>query len=277
MSTDKEENTSSDKLVRKPSPQVSAEARRLFEIYRYYIASFLVIIAFYLSPLHFHFKIIITGAGVIIAGTAFSLLFAEWKGRNWKLAVFIGIFLAVGAILSTYGWNEKTTVEYKNNIIRSVSMEWKMNASILLDQKFHEPNETKIAKYTVFPRMQTAVLAGALSSGHFTDKSDPNFWTKGLSLNEVLGNFNNRLRITENKMDIPPNSIYEWRTKIRDGKGLKSILKKMYEFGIMLKNEYGKMLKNEYGEKFDVSQEEIDEINKKLSQIASVDVATRHH
>ncbi|GAG92574.1 unnamed protein product, partial [marine sediment metagenome] len=77
-------------------------------------------------------------------------------------------------------------ISQKNSIIRSVVQEWKMNVNIIRSRKYEETNDKKLNEYTVFPRMQTTVLAGALSSGHFTDKSDPNFSTQASTLNEHL-------------------------------------------------------------------------------------------
>lgn len=142
-----------------------------------------------------------------------------------------------------------------------------MNVNIIRGRKYEETNDKKLNEYTVFPRMQTAVLAGALSSGHFTDKSDPNFSTQAFTLNEILVNFNNMLRITENLMATTTNRIHI-RTKVREGLARTSVIQKLLEFGVMLMSEYGNMLIKEYGEKIDdKSIEELDIIKKHIKSV----------
>jgi len=95
--------------------------------------------------------------------------------------ILMGLLLiAGGTYIVSHGWNKKSAVSQKNNIIRAVVQEWKMNIFIITHQKFEETEEKKLAEYTLFPRLQTAIIAGALSSGHFTDKSDPNFLDAGI-------------------------------------------------------------------------------------------------
>ena len=190
-----------------------------------------------------------------------------WKRIIFKPNVLIMIGAALfiaGGYMTTKGWNEKSNVSRKNNIIRSVVQEWKMNINIITDEKFAEPNEEKLSEYVAFPRMQISVVAGALSSGYFTDKSDPNFWNKGLALTEQVAYFNNALSISENEMLTPASHvIFSVRKQIRDGELRKSMMEKLLLFGIMLNEKYSDMLSKEFGEEF-LPIEEIDEMKKQI-------------
>jgi len=149
------------------------------------------------------------------------------------------LLIAIGGIIATSGWNKRTVVHQRNGIIRSVAAELLMNVNIWKNSKFVETDNEKLKEYVVFPRMQTAVLAGALASGLFTEEKDRLFLTRAADLNERLLSFNERLSITENIMNESPNKIHEFRTKLRDGEVRKSVGVKLQKFGKLLLSNYG--------------------------------------
>ena len=228
----------------------------------------LLFILFILQQKPPYYSRLVWGTIFVIVGSSGSQLLPEWKKHKWRKwfrAVGIAIVIAFGALITTYGWNERTVTNKKNSLIRSVIQEWKINIEIITDQKFIEPNEEKLTAYTAYPRVQSSVLGGALSSGYFTDKSDPNFWTEGLGLLENITYFNNALRITENEMARNPKAISKIRLKVKDGALYKSFRDKLLLFGIIIVDEYGDMLKSKYAESWDeISDEQLDEIKCRL-------------
>jgi hypothetical protein len=73
-------------------------------------------------------------AFIIIAGTALSLLFEEWGERNWRRwgqAVFIGIVLAVGALVTTHGWNVRDNYLRDRALLVAVATEWQRNDDLI--------------------------------------------------------------------------------------------------------------------------------------------------
>jgi hypothetical protein len=126
----KEANTSSDKPVAKLHFQLSSTCRKWARIVLICIPVIAVAIAIVMLTLPFHWKLIGLAAFIIISGTALSLLFEEWKERNWRKwlrAVFIGIILAVGALLTTLGWNEQDNYLDDRALLFAAAMEWKQN------------------------------------------------------------------------------------------------------------------------------------------------------
>lgn len=69
-------------------------------------------------------------AFVIVVGTAGSLLFEEWKERNWRKwgrAVFIGIVLVVGMVFMTNGWNARDNCFRDRALLIAAATEWRIN------------------------------------------------------------------------------------------------------------------------------------------------------
>lgn len=149
------------------------------------------------------------------------------------------LLIAVGGILATKGWNDRSIVARRNGIIRSVAAELVINSSVLVDPKFTDANDLNLTKYTVFPRMQTAAMTGAIASGLFTGKEDRAFLTHVTSLSEVLDNFNRRLAITEDAMIRNPGEILMWRKDLRDGQTRKGLGLRLAGFAELLIKHYG--------------------------------------
>ena len=157
-----------------------------------------------------------------------------------NIMIVVGaLLIGIGGIIATSGWNKRTVVHQRDGIIRSVAAEMMMNMSIIEDSKFTETDDKKLSKYKVFPKMQTAALAGALASGLFTGEKDRVFLSRAASLNENLLEFNNRLILTQNIMNESPNRIYEFRKGIRDGKTRKSVGVQLIKLMELLLSDYG--------------------------------------
>jgi len=157
-----------------------------------------------------------------------------------NLMIVVGaVFIALGGILATRGWHERTTVAQRNRAIRSVAAEWMVNVSVLRDRKFSDPDDANLAQFVVFPRTQTAAMGGVIASGLFTGKKDRAFLTHVSSLNGALDDFNRRLAITEDTMRGNLRAILTLRKKLRDGSTRTDLLRRLGEFGQLLLNDYG--------------------------------------
>jgi len=127
----KEANISSAKPVRKPHFQSSVTWRKWGRIGL--VSCIVVVIAIWLCPRP-HWQLIGLAAFIIIAGTALSLLFEEWKERNWRKwgrAVFIGIVLAVGVLVTTHGWNLRDNYLRDRGLLIAAAAEWRLNKSYI--------------------------------------------------------------------------------------------------------------------------------------------------
>lgn len=201
----------------------------------------LIFILFILQQTQFYYSKLVWGTIIVIVGSSVSQLLPERKRyKRLKLirVLCLAIFIAVGTLLTTQGWNERTVGHQKKGIIRSVAAELMININIWKDSTFTETDDEKLKKYVVFPRMQTTVLASALSSGLFNEEKDLVFLTRAANLNENLLQFNNRLSITEDMMATSPGRIYKLRKMVRDSNVRKSIGVKLHKFGILLLSDY---------------------------------------
>ena len=73
---------------------------------------------------------IVWGSLIVIAGSAGSQLLPEWKKRKWlrwARAVCIGIVVAVGALVTTYGWNLRDNYLRDRTVLIAMATEWKLN------------------------------------------------------------------------------------------------------------------------------------------------------
>lgn len=153
--------------------------------------------------------------------------------------VFGTMFIAIGGIMATHGWNAKTVASQKNGIIRAVAAETIVNIAILNDPIFTAKNDKELLKFTMFPRTQTAALEGAIASGLFIEDKDRIFLTRAVGLNELLNSFNQRLDFTENRLSQKPNEIALYRKKLREGQFRKSVSVKLQKLGNLLISNYG--------------------------------------
>ena len=157
-----------------------------------------------------------------------------------NLEVFIGtLLIAGGGLLATMGWDARSTATQKKAMIRAVSAELMINLNIFVDSKFTERDEKQLAKFVVFPRMQTSVLKGSIAGGLFVGEKDRMYLTRAMGLVELLEAFNKRLTITEDKTSGNSNATLKFRKEIRDGKFRKSVGSKLKKFGEVLISEYG--------------------------------------
>jgi hypothetical protein len=157
-----------------------------------------------------------------------------------NLQVVIGTLLITGGgILATMGWNSRSSATQRMGMIRAVSAEFMMNINIFNDPKFTTSDESELAKYVVFPRMQTSALRGVIASGLFVEQKDRVLLTRVMNLLEVLEDFNKRLAITEDVTSQNPNKILSFRKKLGEGKTKDSIRMKLKKFGELLMSNYG--------------------------------------
>lgn len=159
MSTDKEANTSSDKPVQKPHPQVSTAYRRWIGLVCFAgIAVVIAIVKFLSLPLHFHWKLIVLGTTAFIVGSALLVWTEERKKRKWlKLmkAIFVPIILASGGLLTTSGWNERDNYNDDRALLFAAAMEWKRNdmRNVVIEAKWNliRQEDSKTRHLFTFP------------------------------------------------------------------------------------------------------------------------------
>jgi len=128
-----------------------------------------ILVFIWFCPLHW--KLIGLAACIIIFGTALSLLFENWKESNWRKwgqAVFIGIILTVGALISTYAWDLKSEEAQKKNLIKSLAQELAINRRWLNENLQDQPSDIrKLSRSTIptFSLPRITVLNAVVSSG----------------------------------------------------------------------------------------------------------------
>jgi hypothetical protein len=149
------------------------------------------------------------------------------------------LLIAIGGIIATNGWNARTSVAQRRSIIRAVAAESLMNMYVYKDKKFTEEIEDQLVKFTLFPRMQTSALEGAIASALFTGEKDRTFLTRASRLNERLSDFNQRLSFTEERMSQKSSDIALYRKKLRYGQVRKTLGVELQKFGQLLMTDYG--------------------------------------
>lgn len=129
----KEVETPSNDRVRRSHLSVSA-FNRMWCIVILIIVIFAIAIITLWFCLRIHWWLISLAALIIIAGTALSLLFEEWKERNWRKwcrAVFIGIVIAVGTFVTTYGWNLRDNYLHDRDMLIAAVTELRLNKTYI--------------------------------------------------------------------------------------------------------------------------------------------------
>jgi len=98
-----------------------------------------------------HWQHLVLGTVFIIAGSAGSQLLPEWKKHKWLKwirAAFIAIVIALGALLTTHGWNERDNYLYNRALMFATVAEWKLNdwrfQQISFIRKRMESNSLKV-------------------------------------------------------------------------------------------------------------------------------------
>ena len=158
---------------------------------------------------------------------------------SYLLIAFGAVLIALGGFFAQMGWNARTNAIQRNGIIRAVAAETFINVSVFGDPVFTEKNEEELSRFTLFPRMQTAALEGAIASGLFVGEKDRIFLTRAANLNEFLADFNQRLSFTEDRMGRRPTEIAHLRKKLRDGQVRKNLGVKLRKFAELLISDYG--------------------------------------
>jgi hypothetical protein len=70
------------------------------------------------------------GAIMVIAGSAMTQLLPKCRGHKWlkwARAVVIGIVIASGTFVSTYGWNERSRYFNSRVLLETAALEWRLN------------------------------------------------------------------------------------------------------------------------------------------------------
>lgn len=156
------------------------------------------------------------------------------------LMISVGaVLMAAGGVIGTKGWQERSAICRRNDLIRAIAAEMVTNFSVAFDIKYTDPNDVNLRQFTVLPRMQTTALGGAIAAGCFTGKKDRILFTHMSSLIEALNDFNARLAFSEVEMWRNPSDIATWRKKLRDGRTRKGLIQQLREFGELLISDYG--------------------------------------
>jgi hypothetical protein len=129
----KEVNKSQDRPVRKPHFHIPAIFRKWCRIGLILIAVIAVVISIMLC-LRPDWRQIVWGSLIVIAGSAGSQLLPDWKKHKWfrwVRAVCIGIVVAVGALITTYGWNERDNYFRDRGLLIAAAAEWRLNKTYI--------------------------------------------------------------------------------------------------------------------------------------------------
>ena len=178
--------------------------------------------------------------------------------------------MAIGGLMTTYGWNLKTSKETRvlleetrleeqeirrKGIIINVSFDVVTNLLRIEDAKFTVTEEDELSKYVIYPRFQTAALSSVMDSALFYNKKHRTFLDQVNTTLNHLTHINRSLDVSEmhtGSIGMTPEKIASFRKKIRDGKlrhdsiknlkKLKDIMLSHYEdlFLDQFENELGK-------------------------------------
>ena len=155
--------------------------------------------------------------------------------------------IAVGGLIATYGWSIRSTADTRAmleersevdraqrraDLLKTLAAEFTVNARILDSPPIAEPDAAQLARFTVFPRLQTTATASAIASGIFTRPEGRPLFTALVAIQELMADFNNRLQTTETHM--LRGEIASWRTKLRDGATRQSLRGQLNSFGALL-------------------------------------------
>ena len=147
--------------------------------------------------------------------------------------------MAIGGLMTTYGWNLKTSKETRvlleetrleeqeirrKGIIINVSFDVVTNLLRIEDAKFTVTEEDELSKYVIYPRFQTAALSSVMDSALFYNKKHRTFLDQVNTTLNHLTHINRSLDVSEmhtGSIGMTPEKIASFRKKIRDGKLLK--------------------------------------------------------
>ena len=142
----KKENISSCKTSRKPHFQVSTKYQRWYRIGLIVIIVVIVvklcyaaIVICYKGP---YWWSIVIGALAFIVGTAIlawddigkesqSSKWRKWLRSKWLRVIFVPIILAVGGLLTTYGWNKHDNYLRDRSLLTAAAVEWRLNKTYI--------------------------------------------------------------------------------------------------------------------------------------------------
>lgn len=156
-----------------------------------------------------------------------------------NLLIALGtLLLAFGGVIATAGWNARGVAAERDGMIRAVAGETLVNSNIFRDPVFTDNDDEKLARFTLFPRMQTAALEGAIASGNFVGEKDRVFFTRAVDLKERLEDFNQRLSFSEARMADSPSEVLSLRKKLRDSAVRRDLGQRISKLGKLLMSEY---------------------------------------
>jgi hypothetical protein len=186
----------------------------------------LLFILLILQQIPSYYSGLVWGTIFVIVGSSGSQLLPEWKRHKWLKwirAVCIAIVIAVGALLTTLGWNNMSLREQRNNLIQAVTQEWFMNCAHLAappmkGEVHYKEQDGKLIPYR-FPTFRSAALNTVLSSGlwDYGNQMDREFLETMSNYERGIAYANYKFRGYEDAFSRirDPNEAIKQRIKVR--------------------------------------------------------------
>lgn len=105
------------------------------------------------------------------------------------------ILIAFGTLFSTYYWNELSTVQQRQSMLKALAHELVRNADTL--DSWSVKDGVDQSKFRVYRRLNTSVLQAIISSGLLVDDEYADLFTRLSEINNTFTRLNNGLPIIE--------------------------------------------------------------------------------
>jgi hypothetical protein len=126
-----------------------------------------------------HYWQIACGTLVFMLGSAGSMLTENWRQRKslrWVRVLFVPVMLAIGALLTTRGWNSWNQYDRDQTLILAIAKEWKVNDARIEYVSLYR-DAVRACDYklmTKFPALATDDIRSAMTFKRFVaERSDP--------------------------------------------------------------------------------------------------------
>ncbi|MBW7991377.1 MAG: hypothetical protein FVQ84_15385 [Planctomycetes bacterium] len=169
----------------------------------------------------------------------------------WIAITFGTILVAAGGWIATWGWNQSSELENKDNLIAAVVQEWQINdrmikEAVSLARRWNERNETERFSHRPF---KTARLNALISSGKLGKKYEA-LLSAALNYERAIGDMMGYLRIAGRsnpgiyiKVELIHNPPDEMPTEESNllSESFLTVLKKHGHIGDVLSKQYPNM------------------------------------
>jgi uncharacterized membrane protein len=146
----------------------------------------------------YYWQTLTWGAVIVIGGSAGPQLLPKWRGYKalkWVRAVCVGVVIATGTLVSTYGWNERSSHLRDRALLIAATTEWRMNGHTLdlIGRIADEIREDNYRLVGCFPTLFVNDIRSAVSQVHLL--SSDTVLASNLAIYAVqIDKFNSELR-----------------------------------------------------------------------------------